>query len=453
MAPIEVRVTRPTNITLPGLAAAVTSPATVVMLWAAAFAIVWGICTRLPQHVTRWDFSIYYMSVTLLHDGRNPYTTGFGQMAERTGLEAGDISHATDPPTFLLCMEPFALIAERTGFYIWGGLNAIFLAAALMMLLGRASGLEARIGLALAAVALMYPPVGWHFLAAQSKIPVLLLLVVMMRSMERGWDRLAGLCLAFAGLIRVFPLLVVVYLAIQRRWRVLNWTLMGLAVGGLTTVGLIGINKSLSFLVHGQRDLVHHWLGYPANIGLAAVVSRLFWFITGEQSGATFDLLRQIAIAAADVALLATTIWATLRLKPGEDHDWRAFSMWVVASVLLSPTAWTYYMVLFFIPFAQLAAAANRGRVSRRAEIAAILSYLTLASLMVHGAPEVTYSHLDGVRTERYMWVMGEGAFVSAMLMYLAVFWFTTDKAPAFAKATEHRQDIVGLPRTVAEIN
>lgn len=184
--------TKPTSITLSGLTAALTSPATVVMLWAAAFVIVCGICTKLPQRVTRWDFSIYYLSVTLLHDGRNPYTTGFAQMAEKTGLEAGDINHATDPPTFLLCMEPFAPIAERTAFYIWIGLNAIFLAAALMMLLGRASGLEARIGLVLAAGALLYPPVAWHFLTAQSKIPVLLLLVVMMRSMLAGLAVLAA---------------------------------------------------------------------------------------------------------------------------------------------------------------------------------------------------------------------------------------------------------------------
>src|SRR5262245_33200035 len=98
-----LRVIRPANITLSGLVAALTNPAIVAMLWAAALAIIWGICTRLPRHVTRWDFSIYYMSVTLLHEGRNPYTTGFGPMAEKTGLEAGDISHATDPPTFLLC--------------------------------------------------------------------------------------------------------------------------------------------------------------------------------------------------------------------------------------------------------------------------------------------------------------------------------------------------------------
>jgi hypothetical protein len=450
----ELTVRRPTNITLSGLVAAFTSPAVVAMIWAAAFVIVWGICTRLPQHVTRWDFSIYFMSVTLLHEGRNPYTSGFGPIAERTGLQAGDISHATDPPTFLLCMEPFALIGERAGFYIWFGLNVIFLAAALVMLLGRPSRLEPRIGMSLAGLALLYPPVEWHFLAAQSKIPVLLLLVVMMRSMERGWDRLAGLCLAFAGLIRVFPLLLIGYLVIQRRWRVLHWTVIGLVTGGLITVGLIGVERSFSFFVHGQRDLVHHWLSYPANIALAGAVSRLFWFIAGQQPGGIFDFLRQTAIAAADATLLAATVWATLQLEPGEDCDWRAFSMWVVASVLLSPTAWTYYMILFFIPFAQLAAAANRGTASRRAEIASILSYLTmiLASLVVLRTPGTIYSHLDDMPTVRYLWWIGEGAFVSAMLVYMSALWFTTDKLPAFDKVMENKQDIGVSPGTVAGI-
>ena len=73
--------------------------------------------------------------------------------------------------------------------------------------------------------------------------------------------------------------------------------------------------------------------------------------------------------------LFGLTVAATVRLK-GTDPDWRALGMWIVASVLLSPIAWIYYMVLFFIPFVQLAAAGSSG--SRRAQGTAVLSYVLM---------------------------------------------------------------------------
>ena len=225
--------TRRIGVTPASLAAVLTRPEMIAFLCLVAMARVWSICDELPARAARWDFSIYYMSAMAVRHGLNPYQTDFDRVGKSLGLEAGEIHHATDPPTFLLSMEPFAAMRERTAFYTWVGLNAIFLAAALALLFGKSSGLGGRSGLALGALAVMYPPIYYHFFFAQSKIPLLLVLVLMMRSMEHGWDRGAGLCLALASLLRAFPLLLIGYLAIQRRWRVLVWTFIGLGIGGL----------------------------------------------------------------------------------------------------------------------------------------------------------------------------------------------------------------------------
>jgi hypothetical protein len=411
------------------LATALKHPPMLGLVCTIAAIVMVSIVWQLPSRMTRWDFSIYYVEATLLHDGHNPYTTELNATGNKLGLETGEIHNGTDPPTFILCMEPFALMPERTAYFAWVGLTLVLLAAALALLLGSRSGLRLRSALAMAALAIIYPPLIWHFYDAQSKIAILLLLVVMLRLMERGWDRGAGLCLALAALLRVFPTLLIGYLAIQRRWRQLAWTFLGIGAGGLATVWLFGLGNSLSYghslvMMSGLRL---PWMSsVPANIALGAAVSRLFWFIAGHHLNRTLDLLRHLAMIGAEAALLALTISATVRLK-GKDPDWRAFGMWIVASVLLSPSAWVYYMVLFFIPFVQLAAA--RSGSSERAQGAAVLSYIVmlLSNLSLIAVLAIIYSRYGRGMTRLLMSVMVEGWFVSAMLVYLATYWFTVD--------------------------
>src|SRR5262249_45836255 len=133
------------------------------------------------------------------------------------------------------------------------------------------------------------------------------------------------------------------------------------------------------------------------------------------------------------------TVLATAKLKPGEDHDWRALSMWVIASVLLSPTAWVYYMVLFLIPFAQLAG--SNSFASQRAQWTAILSYLAIVATSIPLAPiaGIVYARYGRQPARWFMSVMVEGWSVSAILAYLAAYWFTVDASPSRKEASDHQ--------------
>jgi hypothetical protein len=326
-------------------------------------------------------------------------------------------------------------MTPREAFYVWFGLNLIFLALSMMLLLEK-SGLGKSGALAAAGLMLLYPPVGWHFVASQSKLEILLLLVLMMGLFERGWDRAAGICLGLAGLLRVFPLLLVGYLFLQHRWRCMIWTFLAVAAGAFATVWLVGLQIALSFPSAIEPFTQQHWLSFPANVGIGAAVSRFFWIIWGTNLSAGMDLVRRIAVLSAGGLVLGTTVRATLRFAPGQDPDWRAFAMWIVASVLLTPTALAFYMVLFLVPFAQIVAAAadssanaRTGRVSERTQWAAILSYVViiLASLLLEPTREIALWHAHNRLIQWSMRALGEGWFASAMLAYLATYWFTVD--------------------------
>jgi hypothetical protein len=330
---------------------------------------------QLPSRSTLNDYSIYYVSAYLLRQGENPYTTNLTDPAARLGL-VSRLPGATDPPTYLLMIEPLALLTPQSAYWTWQALNALALTVSLWMLLGR--GLRADLAIALVASAVIYPAVINHFYYGQNKVQILLLLVLAMRFFESRRDAAAGVALALAALTRIFPLLLLGYLLIERRWRAMLFALATIT-GGMIVTGLaIGFGVEASFFKGFDTLTSTKVINYDTNVALGSFVSRLYWARFGVDPGARIEALRHLTIAAAALGVIALTCIATLRTASRRDPDSRIYSLWVATSILLSPTAWIHYMVMLFIPFARICSAANYRRASRFAITLAVTSYLLL---------------------------------------------------------------------------
>jgi Glycosyltransferase family 87 len=418
-----------------GLVTTLTRPSMVVVLWLAVLFHALMTLWALPARANRFDFSIYYASGLALHKNLNPYAIDLSRVGGGLGLEIAPINHATDPPTFLLCFEPLTLLPLRTAYWTWTALNLLAFVAALFLLLGRTSGLDTRMAWALAALAFLYPPVGDHFFWGQNKILVLLMLVLMMRWMEGGHDAAAGLILALAGLWRGFPLLLMGYLLLRGRWRALGYTIVGLVAGGIATVALIGMSNSLSFFSAGMHEVtLNRFLVLPINIALPSFVSQMFWYAAaaaGISAGPRFEMLRRAVVIVAELVLLGFTVRATIPSASGEDRDWRVFSLWVVTSVMLSPTAWVHYLVLMLLPFARLASAANRGRAPESALWMAAASFVVIA-LSMNGQ-----SMFSPHSTSPVFITILEGGFLSLLMVYISTYWFATDNREAASELAD----------------
>lgn len=408
---------------LAGIFSAATRPLIIALVFAAALN---QLAVSVHGRSTRWDFSIYYLSSLALLGGHNPYTADFNVTASRLGMEAGDITHATDPPTFLLLIEPLALMPPWPAYLLWMSVNAACLAGAMMVLLGPSSTLSTRAKWAFAAFALLYYPVSFHFQYGQSKLVLLLLLALMIRAMETGRDRAAGICLAIAGLLRIFPLLLIGYLAVQRRWRVLGYTMGALAVGAAATVALLGARTCLDF-ARGISLLTDvEWLDRTVNVSLGAFISRLFWYRFGLNPVA--EIARRVLSAGAQAAVLGLTIRATWRLRPGTDPHWCALSMWVALSMMLSPTAWIHYQVLLLILFASMARAAANSEASARVLWISICSYL--ASSLSAGVPRILFKGSSSDLSQIWLRLaLEEWRFGSLMLAWQAAYLLTLECA------------------------
>jgi hypothetical protein len=294
-------------------------------------------------------------------------------MAAALHLYTQGMDHADYPPTFILLFEPLAALSPRTAYRIWIGLNVAALAASLFLLLGKDSGLDLRIRLILSALAIFYYPLTVHFHWGQPQLILLLMLLLVRRWLERGREAAAGGMLAIAGLIKIFPLFMVGYLMAARRWRAVFLTAAAMAIGAAATVILIGLPSSIAFVARLTNVFSGGWLAAHQKadsvelVSLGTFVSRIFVGVTGARPGSALDIGRPIAVVIAALALLFVTARATRAKSADRNRDRSCFALWIVTTILLSPTAWIHYMVLLLVPYAELAAAANRREASRRA--------------------------------------------------------------------------------------
>jgi Glycosyltransferase family 87 len=392
----------------------------------------------LPAMIKNYDFQCYYVSALVLRSKLNPYTIDYRPFISALGLHLPPDYKADFTPTLMLCFEPLTRVSMTEAFWIWIALNGIVLAFALYLLAGsRFSGLGSTSVWILVPFAILYAPVGIHFLYAQTVILVLALLACAMRAMQRGHEATAGILLAAAGLLRAFPLLLLVYLVIARRWQVLRWTIVGLMIGGAVTVALVGTASFDFFKTIGwaTRPVTFE---IPTNLALGAVVSRIYWYTCGSSTSGLIDLLRRLTTLCVEVVLVAVTVRVTRTLS-GDDPDWRSFSLWIVLAMMLSPVVWPFYFVLLLIPYVQIIVGAYAGRASRRALLMALASYGLIG--IIRSACSTLHFLMP------FHALLDQGVMLSLIMAYVAMYWFVVDYQPAIS---EDRQSETSLYSSAA---
>lgn len=392
--------------------------------WLAAGIFALGILSLAAPHLRLWthfdakDFSVYYTSSSLMRSGINPYRVDIIPFARELAVNTRG-AEATDPPTFLMLIKPLSMLPVRQAYWIWQVINLAALAGALYLLLApRFSGLTANFAMAMTGLALMYLPVNNHIVSAQSKLLLLLLLVVTIRCMERGRDVIAGFSLALAGLLRIYPMLLLGYLLVQRRWRTLAFTSIWLAVEAGLTLAYLGPGYMLDFLSSLGSLTVEFWRRHTTDISISAFVSRAAWSV-----GVNNEVAISAVVALADLALIYFMIKAAT--ENDRDREWAAFALWVAGTVVLSPVAWLYDMVLMLIPLAQIASAIGRGAASNRVAILAVAAYVFAQAIDV-----------PMIGSKTYPAAVPDIEFICLLATFAAAYWFNFDSVAPADQAT-----------------
>jgi len=306
---------------------------------AIAFVLVIALAYRVGQFASfasaaQWgyDFSAYWLAARHLLYGEPIYTA-----AQLTGqyVPQGQFLYLYPPFVAVLAMPLAWLSPDSYGPAAWvWALGGAVIAVAVVLGVARLEGLAptARRALFLLGGAFAFPPLVAELALGNVHLLLLGLLALAWWGVRRGGrhgDALAGVAIGAASLIKLFPVLLVLWLALTGRWRAAGWALFGAAALAVATLPLTGVEP---------------WLDYPGvllNLGPPA-------YATDALAPAVWlgVVLPPLAARAVVLGLGAAAIaWCALRL------DERAsFGVAVAAAVLVAPVLFQHYLAIMILP-------------------------------------------------------------------------------------------------------
>lgn len=333
-----------------------------------------------------YDFTFYWTAARQLLDGGSIYSP-----AQLAGPYApqGQLGFLYPPP-LAAAVIPLAVLFPsdpKAAAWPWLVMGAAILVVSALRLwqaerLGERYPLLAGRGRwLLLAVAFAFPPVIGELVLGNVHLLLLGLLTLAWLGVRRGDRRgewIAGVAVGVAAVVKVFPIVLLLWFLLTRRYRAAAGIFVGGAAFALLTLPITGIEP---------------WLQYPtvlanlsAPVDTTDTLAPTVWL--AESIGFT---AARLIVTAAGLALLA---WAALGLDAT-----RSFAVAVAVSVLIAPAVYHHYLALLVLP---LILGLSAGIPIR---------WLAAAYLLMWGGQQVALGDLA--------WIVNRGLPTAGMLVLL----------------------------------
>lgn len=333
--------------------------------WLLALGLIFLGCLLLAQRTAELlGPSIYekdllgnYLQARAVLDGSDPYVRLAGLAAEYLPEAVPYLSRipelgqvASHPPFVVLMWLPLGLLPYEAAATTW-------LMFELLLLVGLAgllvTGLRLNrrlLGLVLVfGLLFIWNPVQVDLRYGQLSILLAVLLVGGYRAVATGRPALGGVLVGTAIAVKLFPLALVGYLALKRRWSAAAWALAAAAaLSGLATLAL-GWDAIASYL-RESVPAAAYWRGSEANYSLFAVVWRSL--AGSPRILPLVDLPGMVWLGSAGAFTLVWLVTAWLVTR--SDSLELGFSLGVCGILLSGPVVWEHYAVLAVFPILAL---------------------------------------------------------------------------------------------------
>jgi Glycosyltransferase family 87 len=337
----------------------------------------------------QYDFSSYYAAAAALR--ANPHTDIYSSAVMARFGAAGHVQVQpplpyTYPPLLAIALVPLTLLPFHVAARLWVVGNAglwllcaLILAHELRHLLGKGLAVVGRtstegsarptawaeavadpsgiVALAAAgALCLPFAPAVQTLLTGQMNFLVLLPLAAvpwLTRGRQEHW---VGVAVAVTAMLKFTPALLLVYLALRRRWEALVAAVVALAALAVVSMAVVGPGVFFAAIPEAL-----HVGGGDAGLGhnealLAPVIAALTQAAPGwgpAMRVVEYALLAGLAIAVGWVLWRAWRPGATADPARAWDDESAAYALALCALVLLSPAVWVHHYV-WILPAAAL---------------------------------------------------------------------------------------------------
>lgn len=326
------------------------------VLLCAAFAVILLWSGIVPAWRTlNTDFPNYYLVARLFHEGysldRIYDWIWLQRIKDHWGLDQSLVGFAGLTPLSALPIVPLAIFSVLTAKRIWIVINLTFLAAG-VELLHRSTALGRRRVWLITLLAVL--PLRTNFLYGQMHLFVLFLMVLAYFFHRRDRAMLCGICIALAGVLKVYPLLFVLYFLWKRQWRPALaeiGALIAIAVAGGFAMG--GNSLRIYALEMLPRSLQGETLD-PYSMRAAsgaALFHRLFLYEPSLNPSPFFSssTLYAIVYPLWQITILFP-LFALLRPSTSREREQMEWASFLFALLLLSPVPSTYHFVVMILP-------------------------------------------------------------------------------------------------------
>ncbi|MBU0637810.1 MAG: DUF2029 domain-containing protein [Planctomycetes bacterium] len=317
-------------------------------------------------------------------------------------------------PFFTIFMLPWSFLPLRAAIVVFTLLSMGLLAVTVVMveiLLNQRLDRRPR-GATYAALGLMFAYVHSCGVLGAAGLLLLFLIVATWFLVERGREWEAGLPLGFAALIKLLPLVLIVFFLLKRRWRVAATSLGVFVVLGMgLPLVMLGLDETIAQHREFRRRAVEEHSAYTTifaaqprkakynNNALPIVLRRLLSPVNADPDEERPGFFVNVATLPPPViwsiylVIVAGALGATALVTLQRPRGWppesledifevRAqYGQWCCLMLIATPLMWTHYLPLVYWPLALLADRVERTR--RAARRPCRLSYAALVLWLI----------------------------------------------------------------------
>jgi hypothetical protein len=315
---------------------------------AAGLALIWLVlvATTLTPEVD--DFKQFWQASVYVITFGDPYATtpNCRENPSFCAEQLGSIGYF-NPPIFAYLMVPFGWLDQETGQWLWFAINCLALGALIWLCLRISNTQLGRNywGLVLLATVLA-PPTRLSLQLGQLSILLPLMLIAgFAMARRRPW--LAGLLVALAGLIKLYPFFIGGYYLFQRSWR-LVLLIGGFALGLLAASLIVGVEPYLNYI---DKVVLGNFYPYAAEHNISFFG---FWMRIFADSRYAIPIThlpevgRMLALLAS-VMVFGACLWFGRNATTVRQQQLH-FCLWLCCMTVLSPINGYYNLVILLLP-------------------------------------------------------------------------------------------------------
>ena len=263
----------------------------------------WEAATRITESPDVWDNRGYVL-------GQDP-TTGRPILRTIGKFVADPYEY---PPTFLLAPRALAVVAPDyvTFRHVWLILNAVLVVAGMALVGRQLDATTGRRTLWLLPLAIVPLTTMFALQMGNAQLISIVVAMVALLAFARGHHAIGGLLLACAVAGKIFPAVLLVYLALRGNWRAVGWTAAWMSVLVIVTIADVGWAPFPFFLDHLPRLV----------------------------SGEAFPQLRQAVITVNNLSIPGLVLKLHAWGGPQVPFEAIKYAGWLYTVVLLGAVAW-----------------------------------------------------------------------------------------------------------------